>query len=146
MIDYRFVRNEFRRLLIKDADVPARVGNLLDANQFAAEGRSFTPSVNLYVEEVTGIDNDGLEFSHSSLTKVTISYNVKGLLSATENMQKEIESLRLAIANEFDSKEPFELSGLGFAIMEVTRRPSTNKDGWRLAPLDVTVDCYLRPS
>lgn len=145
MIDYRTARNKFRSLLIKDTEVEGREDNLLTEDQFASEGISFNATaIDIYVEEITGIDNDTLEYSHSSLSTFTITYNVRGQLNASEIIQKTIEDLRLAIADLFEALEPFTLNGQGIFIKEVKRRPATNNNGWRLAPLDVTVEAVVR--
>lgn len=135
MINILTIRNYFRSRLVS--------ANFIAANKYAWEGREFDPGRSAYISEIISPEGDVKAATDIFGSVVTITYNVytpSGDINGQNNTGQSY-SLVNALCAVFSMDKTNEIPGsnIRYTIDAIRRRVATEKDGWRLAPVDITI-------
>lgn len=135
MIDISAIRNYFRSRLI--------AANIIASTRYAWEGREFDPGNAAYIAEIVSPEGDVKASTDIFGSTMTLTYNVYTVAGDTAAVNNTAQSYALvnAICSIFALDKTVDVPGttIRYTVDAIRRRVASELDGWRLAPVDITI-------
>lgn len=135
MIDISAIRNYLRSRLI--------AANIIASTRYAWEGREFDPGNAAYIAEIVSPEGDVKAATDIFGSTMTLTYNVYTVAGDTAGVNNTGLSYTLvnAICDLFALDKTVEVPGttIRYTVDAIRRRVASELDGWRLAPVDITI-------